>query len=242
MGSVVGAQWLDHPTAGIPRLPNGKANLAAPTPRKANGQPDLSGIWQVPGIMFLLNIAVDLKDANVPFQPWAEDIYKERVANFGKDDPNNRCLPPITPEKIAVTSPWKIVEIPGETIILYESRTIFRQIFTDGRSFPKDMQPAWQGYSVGRWDGDTFVVDTKGFNDKGWLDTNGHPVTDALHVIERYTRKDFGHMDVAITIDDPKAYTRPWTVVEPAVYQPDTELIEYICEENNKDPQHIVGK
>jgi len=242
MSSGVSAQWLGHPTAGIPRLPNGKANLAAPAPRKPNGQPDLSGIWQVPGIRFLLNIAVDLKDVNVPFQPWAAAIYKERVENFGKDDPNNRCLPSITPEKIAVTSPWKIVEMPGLTIVLYESRTIFRQIFTDGRSFPSDMNPAWQGYSVGRWEGDTFVVETKGFNDKGWLDTNGHPVTDALHVIERYTRKDFGHMDVAITIDDPKAYTRPWTVVEPAVYQPDTELIEYICEENNKDPQHIVGK
>jgi hypothetical protein len=242
MGSVVSAQWLGYPTAGIPRLPNGKANLAAPTPRKQNGQPDLSGIWQVPGIRFLLNIAVDLKDVNVPFQPWAAAVYKERVENFGKDDPNNRCLPSITPEKIAVTSPWKIVEMPGVTIVLYESRTIFRQIFTDGRDFPKDMNPAWQGYSVGRWEGDTFVVETKGFNDKGWLDTNGHPVTDALHVIERYTRKDFGHMDVAITIDDPKAYTRPWTVVEPAVYQPDTELIEYICEENNRDPQHIVGK
>ena len=236
----VAAQWLDHPTAGIPRLPNGKANLAAPAPRKPNGQPDLSGIWQVPGLKYLINIAADLKD--VPFQPWAEAAYKERVANFGKDDPNNRCLPSITPEKVAVTSPWKIVETPGITIVLYESRTIFRQIFTDGRPFPKDMQPAWQGYSVGKWDGDSFVVETKGFNDKGWLDTNGHPVTDALHVIERYTRKDFGHMDVAITIDDPKAYTRPWTVVEPAVYQPDTELIEYICEENNKDPQHIVGK
>ena len=242
LSAVVWAQWLDQPTAGIPRLPNGKANLAAPLPRKANGQPDLSGIWQVPGIRFLLNIAVDLKDVNVPFQPWAAAIYKERVENFGKDDPNNRCLPSITPEKIAVTSPWKVVEIPGETIILYESRTIFRQIFTDGRSFPRDMQPAWQGYSVGKWDGDTFVVETKGFNDKGWLDTNGHPVTDALHVIERYTRKDFGHMDVAITIDDPKAYTRPWTVIEPAVYQADTELIEYICEENNKDVAHIVGK
>jgi len=242
VASVANAQWLDQPTAGIPRLANGKPNLAAPTPRKANGQPDLSGIWQVPGIRFLLNIAVDLKDVNVPFQPWAAAIYKERVENFGKDDPNNRCLPSITPEKVAVTSPWKVVEIPGETIILYESRTIFRQIFTDGRAFPKDMQPAWQGYSIGRWDGDTFVVETKGFNDKGWLDTNGHPVTDALHVIERYTRKDFGHMDVAITIDDPKAYTRPWTVVEPAVYQPDTELIEYICEENNRDVAHIVGK
>src|SRR5438093_7969331 len=203
-GVVVAAQWLDHPTAGIPRLPNGKANLAAPAPRKPNRQPDLSGIWQVPGLKYLINIAADLKD--VPFQPWAEAIYKERVANFGKDDPNNRCLPSITPEKIAVTSPWKIVETPGVTIVLYESRTIFRQIFTDGRPFPKDMNPVWQGYSVGHWEGDTFVVETKGFNDKGWLDTNGHPVTDALHVIERYTRKSLGHRSASITLAAPNHY------------------------------------
>src|SRR4029077_39249 len=174
---------------------------------KANGQPDLSGIWQVPGIRFLLNIAVDLKDVNVPFQPWAAAIYRERVENFGKDDPNNFCLPSITPEKIAVTSPWKIVEIPGEVIIMYESRTIFRQIFADGRALPKDPNPTWQAYSIGHWEGDTFVVETNGFNGLGWLDTNGHPVTDKLHLFERYRRKDFGHMDVQITIDDVGAYT-----------------------------------
>jgi hypothetical protein len=240
MCAAAAAQWIDQPTPNVPRLPNGKPNLSAPVPRKANGQTDLSGIWQVPGLKYLINIAADLKE--VPFQPWAAAAYKERMETFGKDDPNNRCLPSIIPEKIAVTSPWKIVELPGLTIVLYESRTIFRQIFTDGRPFPRDMNPTWQGYSVGTWDGDTFVVDTRGSNGKGWLDTNGHPVTDALHVVERYTRKDFGHMDVAITIDDPGAYTRPWTVVEPAVYQADTELIEYICEENNKDPQHMVGK
>jgi hypothetical protein len=240
LSASLAAQWHNHPSAGIPRTADGKPNLSAPMPRKANGQPDLSGIWQVPGLKYLINIAADLRD--VPFQPWAEAAYNERVANFGKDDPNNLCLPSIIPEKIAVTSPWKIVETPGVTIVLYESRTIFRQIFTDGRPFPKDPNPSWQGYSVGKWEGDAFVVETLGFNGKGWLDTNGHPVTDALHVIEKYRRKDFGHMDVEITIDDPKAYTKPWTVVEPAVLQPDTELIEYICEENNKDPQHIVGK
>ena len=238
--TMASAQWLDRKTPNIPRLPDGKVNVAAPAPRKANGQPDLSGIWQVPGLKYLINIAADLKD--VPFQPWAAAVYKERVESNSKDDPNARCLPSIPPEKIAVTSPWKIVEPPGVTIVLYESRTIFRQIFTDGRDFPKEMNPSWQGYSVGRWEGDSFVVETRGFNDKGWLDINGHPVTEALHVTERYTRKDFGHMDVAITIDDAKAYTRPWTVVEPAVYQPDTELIEYICEENNKDVPHMVGK
>ncbi len=233
------AQWLDRKTPGIPRTPDGRPDLTAPAPRK-DGHPDLSGIWMVPGLKYLINIAADLKE--VPFQPWAAAEYKQRMDTRGKDDPNNFCLPSIIPEKVAVTSPWKIVEIPGEVIILYESRTIFRQIFTDGRPLPKDANPTWQGYSVGKWEGDDFVVETTGFNGKGWLDTNGHPVTDALHVTERYHRKDYGHMDVAITIDDPKAYTRPWTIHENPELQPDTELIEYICEENNKDVGHFVGK
>jgi hypothetical protein len=233
------AQWLNYPAARTPRTGEGKPILNAPAPRKANGQPDLSGIWLVPGLKYLINIAADLK--GVPFQPWAEALYKERLANRGKDDPNNFCLPSVIPEKIAVTSPWKIIETPDLTLILYESRTIFRQIFTDGRPLPKDPNPTWQGYSIGRWEGDIFVVETSGFNGKGWLDTNGHPVTDALHVIERYRRIDFGHMDVEITIDDPKAYTAPWTVHENPELVPDTELLEYICEENNRDPQHIVG-
>ncbi|HEY1239628.1 MAG TPA: hypothetical protein VGF16_03680 [Bryobacteraceae bacterium] len=234
------AQWPDAPTKGIPRNKDGSPNLTAPAPHKPDGTPDLSGIWMVPGLKYLINIAADLKD--VPFQPWAAEEYKKRVDNRGKDDPNNFCLPSIIPEKVAVTSPWKIVETPGVTLILYESRTIFRQIFTDGRALPKDPNPTWQGYSVGKWEGDTFVVETTGFNGKGWLDTNGHPVTDALHVIERYRRKDFGHMDVEITIDDPKAYTKPWTIHENPELQADTELIEYICEENNRDVGHFVGK
>jgi hypothetical protein len=234
------AQWLDLKTKGIPRTKDGKVDMTAPAPRTPEGHPTLAGIWMEPGLKYLINIAADLKE--VPFQPWAAAEYKRRMDTRGKDDPNNFCLPSVIPEKIAVTSPWKIVEIPGVTIILYESRTIFRQIFTDGRELPKDPNPDWQGYSVGKWDGDTFVVETTGSNGKGWLDTNGHPVTDALHVIERYHRRDFGHLDIDITIDDPKAYTRPWTVHEMAEYQPDTELIEYICEENNRDVGHFVGK
>lgn len=234
------AQWLDRKTKGIPRTEDGRANLTAPAPRSADGKPDLSGIWMVPSLKYLINIAADLKE--VPFQPWAAAEYKQRMDNRGKDDPNNFCLPSIIPEKIAVTSPWKIVETPGLTLILYESRTIFRQIFTDGRPLPKDPNPTWQGYSVGRWDGDTFVVESTGSNGKGWLDTNGHPVTDVLHVTEKYRRKDFGHMDVEITIDDPKAYTKSWTIHENPELQPDTELIEYICEENNRDIGHFVGK
>jgi len=234
------AQWLDYRTAGIPRTPEGKADLSAPAPKKANGQPDLSGIWLVPGLKYLINIAADLN--GVPFQPWAAKEYQQRRDTLGKDDPNNFCLPSGFPEKIAVTSPWRIVETPSMTIFLYESRTIFRQVLTDGRPLPKDPNPTWQGYSIGNWEGDTFVVESNGFNGKAWMDTNGHPTTDALHLVERYHRKDFGHLEIQIDIDDPKAYTKPWTVHEVAVYQPDTELLEYICEENNRDPGHFVGK
>jgi len=234
------AQWFHLQTPGIPRTQDGKPDLSAPAPRLPDGKPDLGGIWLVPGLKYLINIAADLKD--VPFQPWAAAVYKERMETKGKDDPNNFCLPSGIPEKEAVTSPWKIVQTPGLIIVLYESRTIYRQIFMDGRALPKDPNPTWQGYSVGHWDGDTLVVETSGSNGKAWLDTNGHPVTDALKVTERYHRKDFGHMDLQITIDDPKAYTMPWTITENPVLQPDDELIEYICEENNRDVGHFVGK
>ncbi len=234
------AQWLHHKTPGIPRTKDGKADLSAPAPRLPDGKPDLGGIWLVPGLKYLINIAADLKE--VPFQPWAAAEYKRRMETRGKDDPNNFCLPSGIPEKDAVTSPWKIVQTPDLIVILYESRTIYRQIFMDGRPLPDDPNPTWQGYSVGHWDGDTLVVETAGSNGKAWLDTNGHPVTDALKVTERYHRKDFGHMDLQITIDDPKAYTKPWTVTENPVLQPDDELLEYICEENNRDVGHFVGK
>ena len=234
------AQWLDRQTAGIPRNQDGSPNLSAPAPRKADGTPDLSGIWMVPGLKYLINIAADLKD--VPFQPWAAAEYKRRVDTRGKDDPNNFCLPSIIPEKIAVTSPWKIVETPGLTLILYESRTIFRQIFTDGRALPKDPNPTWMGYSVGHWEGDTMVVESNGFNGKAWMSFEGIPITDALHLTERMRRRDFGHMDIQLTIDDPKAYTRPWTTELHPELAVDTELIEFVCDENEKDVRHLVGK
>lgn len=234
------AQWINYPTKGIPRTKDGKPDLNAPAPKLADGTPDISGIWMESGLKYLINIAADLKE--VPFQPWAYEEYKRRMDTRGKDDPNNYCLPSGIPEKEAVTSPWKIVQTPGVVIILYESRTIFRQIFTDGRPLPRDPNPTWQGYSIGHWEGDTLVTETAGANGKAWLDTNGHPVTDALKVIEKFHRRDFGHLDLEITIDDPKAYTKPWTVHQTAEFQPDTELLEYICEENNKDVGHFVGK
>ncbi|HTC32954.1 MAG TPA: hypothetical protein VK724_06265 [Bryobacteraceae bacterium] len=236
------AQWLNYPTKSAPRSKDGKADMSAPAPRTKDGKVDITGIWEPNGLKYLISIAADLKPDDVPFQPWAAELYKERRATNGRDDPNNQCLPSGVPEKDAVTSPFKIMQFPGEMLILYESRTIYRQIFTDGRAMPKDFKPSWQGFSTGRWDGDDFVVETTGLNGKIWMDTNGHPLTEAAHVTERFRRHDYGHMDIQITIDDPKAYTKPWTITENPHLLADTELLESVCEENNKDARHIVGK
>jgi hypothetical protein len=242
MSAPADAQWFDVHTPNVPRLPDGKVNVNAPAPHTKDGKLDLSGIWEPNGLKYLLNIAADLKPSDIPMQPWAKQLVEERRANFGKDDPDSRCLPSGIPRKDAITSPYKIIQLPDEIVFLYESRTIFRQVFTDGRSLPKDPQPTWYGYSVGHWEGDTLVVESTGFNGKAWLDSAGHPITDALHLTEKFRRPDFGHMFIEITIDDPKAYTKPWTVTENPHYLADTELIEYICNENNRDVQHLVGK
>jgi len=233
MAAVPAAQWLKHPTPGIPRTPDGKPNLSAPTPRAADGKPDLSGLWR-PAAILIGDIAANLKPGSVPFQPWAEKLYNERRANDSRDDPTANCIVGGVPRSDLVPYPFKILHTPGLVVILYEAVHSYRQIFADGRALPKDPNPTWFGYSVGRWEGDEFVVETSGFNDKGWLDNFGKPATDALKVTERFRRKDFGHMDIQITIDDPKAYTRPWDVTLPLVLFPDTELLEYICNENNK--------
>ena len=173
----------------------------------------------------------------------AEALYQERIENNGKDHPGVRCLPSGTPEKLNIPDGLKVVHTPDLLLFLYESRTIYRQAFTDGRPLPPaDVQPTWMGYSIGRWEGDTMVVETNGSNGKTWLDMRGLPATEALHVIERYTRPTVGRIDIDVTIDDPKAYTRPWNVNLQWTLQPDTDLIESICEENNKDLPHMVGK
>jgi hypothetical protein len=236
------AQWPTVKTPGIPRLANGQPNLTAPTPKTADGKPDLSGIWEPNGIKYLINIAADLKPADVPFTPEAQSLYKMRVETMGKDDPDARCLPSGMPRKDAITSPYKILQSPGLLVFLYESRTTFRQVFLDGRALPKDVQPTWDGYSVGHWEGDTLVVETTGMNGLTWLDSNGHPLSDAMRLTEKFKRPDFGHMEIEITIDDPKNYTRPWTVKENPHLLADTELIEYICNENEKDLKHFAGK
>jgi hypothetical protein len=238
----LGAQWIDYRTPGIPRTPDGKPNLSAPPPRTADGRPDLSGLWKAPNGKYLANLAADLKADEVPFQPWAAALFKQRVENLAKDRPTARCLPHGIPDQMAVAGyPFKIIQTPGLAVILYEEMTHFRQIFMDGRALVKDPNPAWLGYSVGHWDGDALVADTTGFNDKSWLDDPGHPHTEALRVTERFRRRDFGHLEIQITIDDPEAYTKAWTVTESFNLLPDTDILENICE-NEKDVRHLVGK
>jgi hypothetical protein len=230
MSASPAGQWRAR-TPGIPRTPDGKADLSAPVPRAADGKPDITGLWR-PNAGYIGNIARDLKE--VPFQPWAEALFKKRRATDSRDDPTANCIVGGVPRSDAVPYPFKILQVSGMVVILYEAVHSYRQVFTDGRELPKDPNPNWFGYSVGRWDGDAFVVETAGFNDNVWLDNEGRPATGSLRVTERFLRKDFGHMDIRITIDDPKAYTKPWTVTLPLTLQADDELIEYICNENNR--------
>jgi len=231
----VHAQWLRVPTPGIPRLPNGRADLSAPAPRTPEGRPSLAGLWKPAPSRLIGDIAAGLAPGDsIPYQPWADKVVKERAANLAKDDPTSNCIVGGVPRSDFVPYPFKILEMPGMTVILYEAIHSYRQIFTDGRSLPKDPSPAWFGYSIGKWERDAFVVDSLGFNDNVWLDNAGRPAGESLRVTERFVRRDFGHMDIEITIDDPKTYTRPWKVTQPLLYQPDDELIEYICDENNR--------
>ena len=230
------AQWDPYPMKNVPRTADGKVDLNAPARRTPDGKPDLSGFWMPSDVVrHLLNLAADMKPEEIPLQPWAAEVYKERIETNGKDHPGVRCWPSGIPEKLNIPDGLKLVQTPDLIILLHESRTIYRQIFLDGRPHPKNAQPTWMGYSIGRWDGDTLVVDTIGQNGRTWLDMRGLPGTEALHVIERYTRPKIGQMNIDVTIDDPKAYTKPWTVKLAWTLQPDTDLIESICEENSKD-------
>lgn len=247
--AITEAQWLNHPTRGLPRNPDGTPNLSAPVRRTLNGPPDLSGVWQpapdatdpaggiegIVGPRYLIDVTRDFKPEDVPFQPWAEALYKQRNANFRRDNPLIRCLPAGVPRLNAYTHPYKIVQTPELIVILYESLTMFRQIFVDGREHPKDPQPSWMGYSIGRWEDDVLVVETIGFNDQTWLDGAGHPHSEEMRLTERFRRRDAGHMDIEIVIDDPKAYTKPLRYVQPQRLLPDADLIEYVCAENAKE-------
>lgn len=238
------AQWLKLPAAGAPRTPDGKPDLTAPTPRAASGRPDLSGIWQRPRSalaragLAALNMATGTE---VLLQPWAEALYKARIDNNSKGMPSERCLPHGITKAVSVPEPFKIVQTPGVTVILHEEFNHYRQIFTDGRGMPERRKPTFFGYSIGQWEGDALVVNTRGFLNDTWLDVPGHPATDALHLVERYRRLDFGHLEIQFTIDDPKAYLKPWRTTWSFELLPDTELIEHFCE-NEKDAPHLVGR
>ncbi|HEY7334887.1 MAG TPA: hypothetical protein VH639_08385 [Bryobacteraceae bacterium] len=236
------AQWRDFPTPGVPRLPDGKPNMSAPVPKTANGKPDLSGVWVTRG-GYTGNIAKDLKPGEVSFQPWAATLYKHRQDTLSREDPQAYCVLSGVPRENVVPYPFKIINTTnGMIVILYEALHSYRQIFMDGRMLPKDPNPTWMGYSIGHWDGDTLEVNSSGFVDNNWLDNSGHPGTEALRLTERFHRRDFGHIDLAITVNDPKAYTKPWTVNLQLNADPDTDLIEYVCDENEKDLKHLVGK
>jgi hypothetical protein len=234
------AQWPNHPTPGVPRTPDGKADLSAPAPRLADGKLDLSGVWMPRNTGALFYVTEALKPEDI--RPWAAALYKQREDNFRNDTDGIHCLPPGPKAGIAVGNfPMKIVQTSNLVVVLYEYQTLFRQIFTDGRGLPEDPNPTWMGYSVGHWDGDTLVVTTAGYNDRTSLDLAGHPHTEALRLTESYHRVDAGHIELRVTFDDPKSYTKLWTLSIQFDLVPDGDLIEYICE-NERDKPHLVGK
>jgi hypothetical protein len=240
MNVPLAAQWPNRATPATPRTPDGKPKLDAPAPRSADGKPDLSGVWRVRQSSYLVYVTSDLKPDEI--LPWAAAVYKQRAENFRRDTDGIKCLPPGPKAGISgLAFPMKIVQTPSLVVVLYEYQTIYRQIFTDGRALPDDPNPTWMGYSVGHWEGDTLVATTAGFNDRTSLDLGGHPHTEALRVTERFHRRDFGHIDLQVTLEDPKAYARPWTLPVELELTPGEELIEYFCE-NERDAAHMVGK
>jgi hypothetical protein len=262
------AQWVNYPAVGIPRTSNGKPNLSAPTPRTPDGKPDLSGIWTtdptplaemerlfpflksfaVPGddprffSKYFISVFADLRPEDVPMRPQAAALVKQRAANFGRETPTAKCLPTGIPMGDLLPVPRRFIQRPEVMVVLYEGINPQRVIYTDGRAHPVDPQPAWLGYSIGRWDGNTFVVDTRGFNERSWLDAVGHPRTEQMHVIERLSRPTFGRMEVEVQLDDPGAYTKPFSFRYTQTLTPDTDLLETICTENEKDTSNRPGQ
>jgi hypothetical protein len=262
------AQWPDYPERNVPRTPDGKPKLDAPTPRTPDGKPDLSGVWDTvrppagrgrggrggaappppapetsgPPLATFRDIGSGFKDG-LPLQPWSRDLLKQRMGENSKDNPDAHCLPLGLMQLHMHPQPRKIIQNPGEILILYEAQSGMRQIFLDGRTLPPtDAQPWWYGYSVGHWEGDTLVVETSGFRDDVWLDINGSPLTNMGRMIERFRRPNYGNLEIEVTIDDPKVYTKPFTVKVQQKIMPDTELIEFICNENDRSGPHLIGK
>lgn len=241
LAAPAAAQWIDYPTPGVPRLPDGKPNLAAPAPRTPDGKPDLSGVWRAGRsgeYGFDYNVTRNLKPEDV--RPWALALRLQRVQDFRKDSPLAHCLPVSVPF-LNFRGLSRIVQTPSLMVILHESpNSPHRTIFTDGRELPQDPNPTWLGYSVGHWEQDTLVVRSAGFNDAGWLDVGGHPQTESLRITERYRRRDFGNMEYELTIEDPKTFTKPFTLRADKTLAPDTVLLEDICE-NEVSRTHLTA-
>ena len=255
MVASTSAQWLNYPTAGVPRLPDGTPNLSAPAPRTPEGKPDFSGLWEPdvgdehgsvfnPGAVFpkeWYNIGAQLKNG-LPLRPWALDLRSARKLENSKDSPDGKCLPMGPLMDHSNRSPRKFIQVPGLLVILYEKSFVYRQIFTDGRPLPTDPQTSFEGYSSAKWNDDTLVVETIGLRDGSWADEEGTPLTESAKITERLRRPNFGRLEIEVTVDDPKAYTAPWTVLLRHHIKLDTDLLEYVCLENEKSTQHIVGK
>jgi hypothetical protein len=233
------AQWLKLTLPDTPRNADGTPNLNASMPRTSDGKPDLSGIWHRRPGEVIRDLAAG--NPNVVLRPAAQALYSKRLANGGAGRPAERCLPDSVPEGLLFGTPNKFVQTRGVLIVLYEQSNHYRQIFTDGRAFPESVEPTWLGYSIAKWDGDTLVAETVGLGEQTWLDTSGHPHSDALRLTERFRRTNFGHMEIEFTFEDPKMYEKPWGRLVHFDLMADTELIENICE-NEKDAVHIAGK
>jgi hypothetical protein len=249
------AQWPDYPDRNVPRTPDGKPDLSGvwdtvrPPARPGRGAnksgspaqspaPETSG----PPRATFRDIGAGFKDG-LPLQPWARDLLKSRMGENSKDNPDAHCLPLGLMQLHMHPQPRKIIQGPGEILILYEAQSGLRQIFTDRRTLPPaDVQPWWYGYSIGHWEGDTLVVETSGFRDDVWLDINGSPLTNMGRMIERFRRPNYSNLEIEVTIDDPKVYTKPFTVKVEQKIMPDTQLIEFICNENDRSGAHLVGK
>jgi hypothetical protein len=245
------AQWLDYKTPGVPRLADGKPNLKAPTPRTRDGKPDFSGMWfaNVPSKDYCrtvdciqeermareqINLGIKTKEG-LPYTEWSKEQMKIRRANGGREDPHTYCKPPNFPRAWTLPQYIKVVQTPALMVVLHEFNAAYREVYMDGRPLPKDPNPTWNGYSVGHWEGDTLVIETNGIRDDMWLDIQGSPVTESAKVTERLKRVNFGVLQIEISVNDPKAYTRPWSVTIEMAYQADTPMIEEICMDNEQD-------
>ena len=262
MGAVH-AQWFNYPERRTPMTRAGTPNLLAKAPRSHDGKPELSGVWQIepppPGELerlfggrvdkqaegddprmfskYFFNLFVDFKEKESPVRPDAAALASKRLQT--QDTPTSHCLPLGIPQIELIAFPFKIFQTDEALAIFYEAAGVFRQIHLDGRKLPENPFPAWMGYSTGKWEGDTLVVDTAGFNDKGWMDNNGHPRSEAMHVQERFHRRDFGHLDLQAIIDDPKVLTRPVTIKFTELLIPNTDVLETFCTEGERDRAYM---